>query len=89
MFFFTNSIRNIVAHYERLFIERDEDEEERETQIESPMGQYGIIPFILEVVRLTRTPFEDVMKWSICQVFYLTCYSIDKNKMEEMKRKMK
>lgn len=30
------------------------------------------------------TPFDDIMSWSINKTFYLTCVTIDMNKMKEM-----
>ena len=71
-----------------MFESRDQEDEEQgikeDFQATNPLGQYGILPYVLKVVEITNTPFNDVLEWSINQVFYLTCYAIDKMKMDEM-----
>ena len=99
-FFFTEAIRTIHNYYDRLFNEgswEDEEEEENkggETEDErikgptSPLAVYGILPFVLRVSELTNHPYKDILGWAVMEVFYLTCYAIDKHNMEEMQIKM-
>ena len=87
LLFFTQSVRSITAHFDRLFKEADEEDENKEKTNQgsgSPIEQYGIIPFILKVIEITNETWGSIMGWSICQVFYLTCYAIDKQKLDEL-----
>ncbi len=90
LLFFTHSISSIHSHYERLFKGTDEEGEETETRNPTsgnPLQQYGILPFIIKVCEVTNTDFESVLGWSICQVFTIICYAIDKQKLEELQIK--
>ena len=78
----------MVKRRNRLFENRSKEDEvegsEKDYQAANPLGQYGILPYVLKVVEITNTPFNEVLEWSINQVFYLTCYAIDKMKMDEL-----
>ena len=62
----------------------DSEEETGSGEDANPIAQYGILSMVLRVCEISLTPFEQVMQWPVTQVFYLTCYAIDKNKMEEL-----
>jgi hypothetical protein len=39
-------------------------------------------------VEISNTPFEDVMGWSVCQVFTLASYAYQLEKIKEQQRKI-
>ena len=86
-FFFTNSIRGIYANFDRLYgtsDEENEDTEEETPRVTNPLAQYGSVPFVLKFIELSGLNWNEAMESPICLVLYLVCYSIDKQKLEEL-----
>lgn len=85
-FFYQTLVGSIHSHYEVLFSQVDEEDEDRPQENQGTGGifeQYGILPLICRVCELTFTPFDTVMGWSVCQTFYLASYIVTKNKYEQ------
>lgn len=74
---FSQVLQSIHKNFSQLFNSSEEAPEK------TPLTKWGILPFILKVVEISNTKFEEVMGWSICQVFYLVCYSLDLDKMQK------
>ena len=97
MLFFAKTIQNIISHYGRLFDISDEEddeegneptEEDRNTEEDrrtsSPLAQYGIMTYVIELVPITGMNIHDILELPVAEIFYLTCLKIDYNKVKEM-----
>lgn len=47
------------------------------------LSKWGILPYVMKVVEITNTKLDEVFDMPICEVFYLTCYQLDVDKLQK------
>ena len=83
--FFFASIEKIYKSFDTLF-ESGESESGEEREGENRYtnnSNYGILPYILTYVKETNTSFNDTMKESVIQVFYVVSYILEQKQKEQ------
>ena len=95
MFFFQQTIQNILSAFPLLFdtpseeVENGEGEEKRTNQQHQENGfvGFGIIPYVLKYCEVTNETISDVMNESVNFVFYIVSYEVLKAKEQEKQLK--
>ena len=95
MFFFQQTIANILQNFPILFNQSSEEDREEQTEEETTYKQhqtnglmeFGIIPYILKYCEVTNETITDVMNESVNFVFYIVSYEVLKAKEQEKQLK--
>lgn len=75
-----NNLGKIHQNFGQLFQSTDP---EGETSPANRLSKWGILPYVMKVVEITNTKLDEVFDMPICEVFYLTCYQLDVDKLQK------
>lgn len=75
-----NNLGKIHQNFGQLFQPSDPEDG---TPVTNRLSKWGILPYVMKVVEITNTKLDEVFDMPICEVFYLTCYQLDVDKLQK------
>lgn len=75
-----SNLSKIHQNFGQLFQPSETDDN---TPPKNRLSKWGILPYVMKVVEITNTKLDEVFNMPICEVFYLTCYQLDVDKLQK------